>query len=200
MKWGVGPRHSSLILSVLTAGAAPLLGALGVSKCPHAEMRVKSEQIPNAGDFGSRAEIWAMSQQLCGFMLLGLWKCSACGTLEHITGTGPGLVLALVGFVGTCIWRWGWGLGWFHSSHGQIPMLDFSGSVLAALWAQHLRDILADCLHSQGWGQCQQHCTLWAHTSDTTECISWWTAPEEEYSSAPIPAGAIQSHLPHTVA
>ena len=103
-------------------------------------------------------------------------------------------------------------LGCLHSLHSRsrcvtIPFLapDFSRSVLVALWKQCLWDMRADYWHAHGWGgaECSaNNCVLREPAQrvkgDTTEHTHQWTALAEEYSVAPLPVRALQSHIPCT--
>lgn len=87
------------------------------------------------------------------------------------------------------------------SSSGPMDWTFCAGrSVLVALWEQHLKDAWAKCLNSHCWGRTKgsaKNSILYEPaqrvTDDTTEHTSQWTAPEEEYSGAPLLARVLQS-------
>ena len=102
--------------------------------------------------------------------------------------------------------RQGQDLGWFCSPRGTSRCLT---SVDLPYWLCEHRawgiSRLTACIPLTEAGPKVVPTTVYfvsAHsvTGNTTKCTSWWTAPVEEYSVAPLPAEVLQYHLPHITA
>lgn len=134
-----------------------------------------------------RKESWNLRPILVGVQSVdfchshqGVCKFSTCRTSNGTWGAPVAEVvpeLTVVGFVGVYTRRWGLGLYCFHSFYSRsrwvttvVLVLDLSGSVPTDLpwWlGAYSASGLVDCLPrvELGWGQCQQHYTLWACTT-----------------------------------
>ena len=129
---------------------------------------------------GGGAEIWAVFQRLFEVSVFIPWPAALWtqiyGISKRTNGTpvaGVGPVLAAIAFAGTCMWRWGWGLGWFHSSHRWAWCLTSkdlywwicTGGFVNTVPKEHPVWLPKFLWLRLSWGKWKQQCTLWACTT-----------------------------------
>ena len=96
------------------------------------------------------------------------------------------------------------GVSPLHSSHRgcrHVTHWICTGGLMKTTSEGHQGWLLPSSGLKRGRAWCQQQCEPTKHvTSNTTEHTHRWTAPVEDHSLAPLPVGALQSHLLPTTA
>ena len=187
-KGGLGPQPQQPHSQHAHRGTAPPL-------CPHSKARLKSEPLPRDStlEAGLKSEC-SSSYSFENSVPVGVfYRCYCCWGGSSNSGCH------------LCTLLGGKGLGWQSCSHGR-PRYKTNGCpkswpqpfcatrfALETLWAQCPRGTWANCLNSHSWGGVRAMSKSLHFVSPhnrwqvTPECTSWWTAPVEEYSVAPLP-------------